>query len=81
MGASPNCPMVMVPVSLSPSTFNVKVFSIAPFGVSTVAFQVPEASEANAASEHTAIKARIQRDFIVLRSFARQCPISHAAAH
>jgi hypothetical protein len=57
--------MVMVPVSLSPSTFNVKVFSIAPFGVSTVAFQVPEASEANAASEHTAIKARIQRDFIV----------------
>src|ERR1035438_8693351 len=65
MGASPICPMVIVPLSLSPSTFNVKVFSIVPFGVSIEAFQVPEASAASAAREHTAINAKIQRDFIV----------------
>jgi len=55
----------MVPVSLAPSTLNVKVFSIVPFGVSTDPFQVPEASAASATIEHIAIKARIQRDFIV----------------
>src|ERR1035438_8627511 len=65
MGASPICPMVTLPVSLSPSTFNVKVFSIVPLGVSSDAFQVPEASAACAATEQIAISARIQRDLIV----------------
>jgi hypothetical protein len=57
--------MVTVPVSLSPSTLNAKVLSIVPLGPSIDAFQMPEASAAKAASENTAIKARIQKDFIV----------------
>jgi hypothetical protein len=44
---------------------NVKVFSIAPFGVSIDAFHVPDASAAKTVSENTAIKTRTQRDFIV----------------
>jgi hypothetical protein len=61
-------------VSLSPSTLNAKVLSIVPFGVSSDAFQVPEASAAKTASENTAIKAKIQRDFIV---YAPRPPVSH----
>ena len=52
-------------MSLSPSTLNVKVFSIVPFGVSMDAFHVPEASAARTASENTAIIAKTQRLFIV----------------
>src|ERR1039458_4981095 len=81
MGASPNCPMVMVPVSLSPSTFNVKVFSIAPFGVSTVAFQVPRSIGGQRRQRTYRHQSQNPKRLHRLRSFARQCPISHAEEH
>ena len=67
--------MAMVPVSLSPSTLRVNVLSMAPFGVSIDAFQVPEAS-ANASRANTAIKKKMRRDFIVY-FYAPSRTVSH----
>jgi hypothetical protein len=39
--------LLVVPVSLSPSTLKAKVRSTVPFGVSNLAFQVPVISAAN----------------------------------
>src|ERR1017187_9072578 len=49
--------LVVSPVTLLPSCLKVKVRSIAPFGPSAVAFQLPLMSAANALKAHSAISA------------------------
>jgi hypothetical protein len=58
---------------LSQSALKVNVFSMVPFGVSTDAFQVPEASAINA-SENIVIKAATQ-NFIVYAPSPASVPL------
>src|SRR5262249_16385455 len=61
--------LVDSPVTLLPSTLNVKVRSIWPCGPSAVAFQLPEISAAKAVSAHTASK--VKRGFIAETPFGK----------
>src|ERR1035437_8555881 len=71
--------LVVSPVTLAPSYLNVKVLSIAPFGRSAVAFQLPLMSAANALKANSANSTGSH--FIFADSFQQSSVYTGAGAH